>query len=91
MSASPSAPSGEVVHVSHCALHNAPALPVGPCDCEALSGVTRDLYDLALTFRDYASDMASGALRGRNGQSYEAIGREDLARVEAAISRAEGQ
>lgn len=23
----------EVIHDSDCALHNAPALPVGPCDC----------------------------------------------------------
>lgn len=25
----------EVVHASDCAVHNAPALPVGPCDCGA--------------------------------------------------------
>jgi hypothetical protein len=25
----------DVMHLSDCAVHNAPALPVGPCDCGA--------------------------------------------------------
>ncbi len=25
----------DIIHDSYCSLHNAPALPVGPCDCEA--------------------------------------------------------
>lgn len=29
-----------VVHASSCALHNAPALPVGPCDCGAIPAPT---------------------------------------------------
>ncbi len=47
-----------------------------------------DFYGLALTFRDYASDMASGYLHRPDGQTYTQIGSEDLARVEAAIARA---
>ena len=31
----PAPPTGEGGHASDCALHNAPALPVGPCDCGA--------------------------------------------------------
>lgn len=27
---------GEVRHASDCAVHNAPALPVGPCNCGAV-------------------------------------------------------
>lgn len=54
----------------------------------AASEPLADLVSLALTFRDYARDMESGALRGRGGQSYEAIGREDVQRVEAALAKA---
>lgn len=54
----------------------------------AASEPLADLIRIALTLGDYANDMASGALRGRDGQSYEAIGREDLARVEAALAKA---
>ena len=28
---------GEPVHMSDCALHNGPAMPVGPCDCGAIN------------------------------------------------------
>ena len=38
-----------------------------------------EVEGLLLTFRDYASDMASGHLRGLQGQSYESVGRDDLA------------
>jgi hypothetical protein len=74
---------------------------VEPSDAEraALPDATRDylhalearvtaLEELAATFRDYARDMQSGALRGRNGQTYEAIGAEDLARIEAVMPEA---
>ena len=31
----PTKPSNTVLHESDCAVHNAPAYPPGPCDCEA--------------------------------------------------------
>lgn len=51
----------------------------------SLEAYVKDLEALALTFRDYANDMATGALRGRAGQSYESLGREDLARIAAVL------
>ena len=29
----------EIVHASDCAVHNAPALPTGPCDCGAATAM----------------------------------------------------
>ena len=28
---------GGIIHRSDCAVHNAPAYPIGPCDCEPLT------------------------------------------------------
>lgn len=39
-----------VQHASDCALHNAPALPVAPCDCEALTERERDLLAALMGF-----------------------------------------
>lgn len=46
--------TGNVEHASDCALHNAPALPVGPCDC----GATPELYSESELRR--AEDLLSG-------------------------------
>jgi hypothetical protein len=53
--------SDPVIHASDCALHNAPAYPVGPCDCGALSGVTAQSTGLspALRAQEVKFDHAS--------------------------------
>lgn len=55
---------------------------------EQAADLIEALLSIAETFRDYARDMQSGALRGRDGQSYEAIGAADLARVDAVLAEA---
>lgn len=38
---------GELMHDSDCAVHNAPALPVGPCNCSAQAAATTRIVPVA--------------------------------------------
>ena len=49
-----------VAHASDCAVHNAPALPVGPCDCGAASG-------MLLLPREATKGMMVAAVKFANG------------------------
>lgn len=38
-------PTPSVEHASDCAVHNEPALPAGPCDCDAFNGADPAKFD----------------------------------------------
>lgn len=55
---------------------------------ERVDALMAELFDIALTMRDYVSDMATGYLVGREGSEYKTLGAEDLARLDAVLARA---
>lgn len=50
-------------HDSDCALHNAPALPVGPCDCSAVDRA----HDAILAMREPTESMIVAGVQGPLG------------------------
>lgn len=49
------------------------------------------LYDLALTFREYAEDMSKGHLVGSGAVDLRMLGAEDVARIDAVLASARGE
>lgn len=75
-----------VLHASDCAVHNAPALPVGPCDCCAAPGLvplpataTKEMRVAAVKFANgdaVYKNVAAGALEIEEqiyGETWEAM------------------
>lgn len=70
-----------IAHASDCAVHNAPALPIGPCDCGAEERVMAELR-AALAARDEAGALAAAA-----GLAMEGFRQQKIA-AEAALTAA---